>query len=343
MDELTKRIPEVEWDMVTLRFNRTDKAYEKIGNINVYRIGGGWGYLSKIMFIPQAVFFAARRRYDIYWAMMTYMLFPVALARLSGLETPYVLTLQDGDTFARVFNRFYILPFKPLLTYGFRHTARVQAISRFLAQWAKDMGATQVEVVPNGVDLKKFESVKHRMFDSTKVALITTSRLVEKNGVGDIIEALAYVPESVSLRILGVGPLEKMLKEKVENLQLAGRVQFMGFVSQEEIPKYLAEADIFIRPSLSEGQGISFIEAMAVGLPVVATPVGGIPDFLVDGETGLFCEPHNPDSIARAVKRLIEDEVLRTRMITKARAMVGERYDWDLIAGEMRSKVFGIV
>ena len=341
--ELTDRLPEVEFDMVTLRFNRSDAALERVGNVNVYRIGGGWGYLSKILFIPEAAAFAYGRRYDLYWAMMTYMLFPITFVRLLGSRIPYVLTLQDGDTFARVFNRVYILPFRPLLSYGFRGAAQVQAISQFLGNWARRMGAKEVEIIPNGVDLKKFNALEHSTIDTSKVRLITTSRLVEKNGVGDIIEALTFLPETVSLQILGTGPLGKTLKKQVESLELGRRVQFIGFVPQAEIPTYLAQADIFARPSLSEGQGISFIEAMAAGLPVIATPVGGIPDFLVDGETGLFCEPHNPDSIAQAVKRLIEDEVLRTRVIAQARAMVEERYDWDLIAEEMKRKVFSIV
>ena len=102
------------------------------------------------------------------------------------------------------------------------------------------------------------------------------------------------------------------------------------------------EADIFIRPSLSEGFGNSFIEAMAAGLPVIATPVGGIVDFLESGSTGLFCEVHNPQSIAKQVEWLIADELLRKRIILNANSMVRERYQWDLIAKEMKNKVFGI-
>ncbi|MBX4206384.1 glycosyltransferase family 4 protein [Candidatus Parcubacteria bacterium] len=106
------------------------------------------------------------------------------------------------------------------------------------------------------------------------------------------------------------------------------------------MPQRLREADIFVRPSLSEGQGISFIEAMAAGLPVVATPVGGITDFLKDGGTGLFAKPGDPASIAEAVKRLIGDSALREKVRKNALELVREKYDWSLIAGEMRSKVF---
>lgn len=341
--EITDRISpeEIEFDMVTLRFDKAHPKREKIGNVHVHRIGGGLGYLSKIFFVPQAALFALRRRYDLYWAMMTYMLFPVSIARIAGDRTPYALTLQDGDPFAQVFNRPYILPFRPLLSYGFRAAAKVQTISHFLADWARRAGYEgEVEVIPNGVDLLRFENPAPHELDPAEATLITTSRLVEKNGVGDIISAMKHLPDTVSLRILGTGPLERELRRRVKKLGLDSRVSFMGFVAQDDIPRHLHHADIFVRPSLSEGQGISFIEAMAASLPVIATPVGGIPDFLKDGETGLFAKPRDPESIARAVRRLIEDPPLRRRITEKALALVRERYGWDLIASEMKSRVF---
>ena len=337
--ELTDRISGIEFDLVTLRFNKSHPKFEKIGNVNTYRIGGGLGYLSKIFFIPQAALFAHRKKYDLYWAMMTYMLFPVVLAH----QAPYVLTLQDGDPFAHVFRRWFILPFRPLLSYGFRHAARIQAISNFLASWAKELGYIGPSyVIPNGVNVERFGNVQHRVLNKDNVTLITTSRLVTKNGIGDVIEAMKYLPQGVKFRIIGSGPLEKSLKLKSDSLQLQRRVEFLEEIPNSDVPKYLGEADIFIRPSLSEGQGISFIEAMAAGLPVVATPVGGIPDFLKDGETGVFCEPKNPQSIARAVMKLVNDDTLRERIKENALKMVREKYDWNLIAGEMKSKVFTI-
>lgn len=338
---LNDTVGQVEFDIVTMRFEKSHPEKEKIGNVSVYRIGGGFGYLSKILFIPQASLFALRRNYDLYWSIMTYMLFPVVLLRLFGKKTPYVLTLQDGDPFTHVFSRLRIFVFKPLLSYGFRYASKIQTISTFLAEWARRMGyEREVEVIPNGVDLEKFKSVKSLAFDKDKITLITTSRLVEKNAVGDIIGALKFLPENVKLKILGSGPLEKVLKSKVESLKLENRVDFLGNIPNDQLPEYLHSADIFIRPSLSEGQGVAFIEAMAGGIPVIATPVGGIPDFLKHEETGLFCEVKNPESIAKQVRRLIEDEKLRKKIVENAKKMVKEKYDWDLITNEMKTRVF---
>ena len=113
------------------------------------------------------------------------------------------------------------------------------------------------------------------------------------------------------------------------------------------MPKYLKVSDIFIRPSRSEGLGNSFLEAMAAGIPVIATPVGGIPDFLLDPAknpdhepTGYFCEVDNPQSIATQVNKILSDEALRTRIIRNAKKLVTEKYDWSLIAHDMKEKVF---
>lgn len=333
--EITDRASSIEFDMVTLRFDKSHPKFERLGNVNVYRIGGGLGYLSKIFFIPQAALFALRRKYDLYWCIMTYMLFPAVLSR----KAPWILTLQDGDPFTHVFNRLRILIFLPLLSYGFKHAKSVTAISNFLAKWSKRPDAI---VIPNGVDTERFQNVKHRVFDKNKIRLITTSRLVQKNGVEDIIKSLKFLPENVTLRILGSGPLEKSLKLKANSLQLQNRIEFLGEIPHFDISKYLHEADIFIRPSLSEGMGNSFIEAMAAGLPVIGTPVGGIVDFLRDGETGLFCEVKNPKSIADRVMEYINNPELTSQIVKNAKKMVQEKYDWNLIAREMRSRVFKV-
>ena len=340
--EITDRISDFEFDMITMRFDKSHPKFERVGNVNVHRVGCGLGYFSKILFVPRAVLFSLRRKYDAYWAMMTYMLFPVSILRLLGKKVPYILTLQDGDPFTHVFGRLRILLFRPLLSYGFRNAIKVQTISNYLANWVREMGYKgKLKVIPNGVNVEKFMSVgQSRALTKRAIVLITVSRLVEKNAVGDIINALKFLPESVSLKILGTGHLGKTLKLKVKSLKLENRVEFLGFVSPQEIPVYLHNSDIFVRPSLSEGMGSSFIEAMAVGVPIIATQVGGIKDFLIDGETGLVCNVRDPESMAKAVLRLVKDHTLRENIIKNAKKMVKERYDWNLIAKRMKEEIF---
>src|SRR6266481_5697353 len=143
LKEITDRIPDSEFHLLTLNFGSEAKE-ERIGNVVVRRIGNSAPYLSKILFVPRAALFARRlhreRPFDAFWAMMSYMLFPIVLLRLMGVRVPYLLTLQEGDPFEYMFSRWFILPFRPLLSLGFRNASEVQTISTFLSGWATQMG-----------------------------------------------------------------------------------------------------------------------------------------------------------------------------------------------------------
>jgi glycosyltransferase involved in cell wall biosynthesis len=113
------------------------------------------------------------------------------------------------------------------------------------------------------------------------------------------------------------------------------------------MPKYLKACDIFIRASRSEGMGNSFVEAMAAGLPVVATQEGGIADFLFDEKrnpgmpiTGWAVDKDSPAQIAAAIRDIIERPEKVRAVVATAKEMVIEKYDWDIVARDMREKVF---
>ena len=150
-------------------------------------------------------------------------------------------------------------------------------------------------------------------------------------------ELKKLAPEiNFKIKILGDGSEEKKLKNLAKELKVDDIVQFFGHIEQEKVYDYLAEADIFVRPSRTEGLGSSFLEAMGAGLPVIGTPVGGISDFLKDGETGLFCKVDDPKDLAEKIKKLIMDETLANRIAENGRRLVLEKYDWDDIARKMK-------
>lgn len=369
--EVTDRISpnEIEFDMITLRLDGRLPRHEKIGNVNIYRIG--WSarqktssdslpwylHLNKYFFLIfgplKALSLHRRRPYDAIWSLMaTYNSFAAVFFKLLKPKVKFVFTLQDGDPIDYLKRR--ALPLYPFFKMMFTKADHIQAISKYLADWAKDMGAKcPITVVPNAVDIELF-SRKDDPLVLSKLAtdlgkkagdvfLVTTSRLVVKNAVGDIVKALSYLPNHVKLLILGQGYEEEKLKLEAGKLKPAtdgkSRVSFLGYVPHAEMPKYLQISDIFMRPSLSEGLGNSFLEAMAAGLPVIATPVGGIPDFLRDGETGLFCEVNNPKSIAQKVEKLIKDRESREYIVRQAKEMVEEKYIWESVVREMK-KIF---
>ncbi|MEN9524461.1 MAG: hypothetical protein RL536_530 [Candidatus Parcubacteria bacterium] len=356
--EITDRIPtdDFEFDMITMRTESL--KFERIGNINVHRIGFQWKggtkspvlYILKYLYMPLALFKAlnlhANKKYHAIWSIMAnYSGAPALFFKLIHRRVRLILTLQEGDPLSHIRKRVGIT--YPFFKKLFKVSDSIQAISKYLAGWARNMGATcPISVVPNGVDFGLFSpeisigeasELKSKLNKNVAdVFLITTSRLVMKNAVADIISSLVYLPTQVKLLILGTGQLENELKVQTSKLKLEDRVRFLGFVAHKDMPKYLHISDIFVRPSLSEGLGNSFLEAMAAGLPVIATPVGGIPDFLIEGETGLFCEVGNPHSIAQKVEKLIKDKESRDYIVSNAKKMVEEKYSWQKVAGEMK-------
>jgi len=365
--EITDRISptEIEFDMVTLRLDSSLPKFEKIGNVNVYRVG--WAsrqesssdslpwylHLNKyaLLFLGplKAAMLHRSRRYDHIWSLMaTYNSFAAIIFKIFHPGVKFIFTLQDGDPIDYLKRR--ALPLYPLFKMMFTRADRIQTISRYLADWARDMGAKcPIAVIPNAVDFELFNTrISEQQSEALKtelnkkrddVFIVTTSRLVVKNAVGDIVSALVYLPINIKLLILGQGYQEADLRAQATNLKLSDRVIFLGYIPHAAMPPYLQISDIFIRPSLSEGLGNSFLEAMAAGLPVIATSVGGIPDFLVDGETGLFCEVSNPRSIAQKVEKLIKDKESREYIVHKAGQMVKEKYVWEKVAAEMK-KIF---
>lgn len=345
LKEITDRLSDIEFHMVTLNFGG-DPLEEKLGNVVVHRVGKDASYLSKMLFALRAAREAARLHgeepFDAFWAMMSYMLLPIVLLRRRGIRVPYLLTLQEGDPFSHVFNRLRVLPVRFLLRQGFREASAVQTISTYLAGWAREAGYPgEPVVVPNGVDTARFASVAPIAHDG--VRLVTTSRLVHKNAVDDVICALVFLPENVRFIVYGTGPDEASLKRLARTVGVSGRVEFRGHIDHADMPAALAECDIFVRPSRSEGMGNSFIEAMAAGLPVIATQEGGIADFLYDAKrdpereaTGWAVDKDSPEQIAAAVRDILAhpDEV--RRVTNNAKRLVLDRYDWSHIAGEMR-------
>lgn len=361
--EITDRIEpgDIEFHLVTLLFDRAAPRRETIGNVHVHRVGFGGVYLSKILFVPLAALRARalhrEHSFDALWAMMTYMLFPLVLAKMLGLRAPHVLTLQDGDPYEKVFGRWFIRPLIPLLDYGFRTAAVVQAISVYLSTWPARRGYRgEVVIVPNGASIPPTQTYPAEELEALKrsvgkqegdVFLISVARLVHQKGLDSIIHALPLLPAHVHYLAVGEGSERGMLEHLAKELGVEKRVIFVGKVERTETSKYRKISDIFVLPSRSEGQGISFLSTMAAGLPIVATQEGGIADFLYDekrnpheAQTGWAVDVDSPEQIAAAVKDILAHPEKATKAVENARRMVAERYDWQNIVRAMRQRVF---
>lgn len=354
--EITDRLVDgFEFDLITAKLDKKLKNFERIGNVNVYRLGTGNKYFDKILLPLRGAFFTLKLKrknnYHCFWAVM--VSFSSGAAYISNIlslmvgskKVPILLNLQEGDSETHLKYKWaglIALSWKLAL----KQASYVTALSNFLLDRARKNGYNGASaLVPNGVDVDVFTKVisvddvaKYKKMLGKKpdeVFLITTSRLNNKNATDNIIDSLPFLSENVSLLVAGVGEELPKLENQVNNLGLKNRVKFLGFVNHKDLPKYFSVCDIFIRPSRSEGFGNSFIEAMAFGLPVIATPVGGIVDFISDKETGIFCSVDNPKSIAEKVEFLLNNTVEKNEITKKAKELVVSKYNWSNIAKKM--------
>lgn len=370
--EITDRIDPKEYafDMITLRFDSNLPKFERAGNIDVFRIGFTRPgakiadfntfplVLNKYLY-PFWAFSAAfvlhrRKAYDMVASVMTsYASFAPLFFKMVFPKVPYLVRADDGDPIEYLKKRARIV--KPLFTRVFTKADYAVTTSSYLERFVRGMGyAGPLSIVPNGVDAERFSRVFSegevmKMQEKIgkkqgEVYLVTTSRLVEKNAIDDVIRALTLVPKHVHFLVYGIGPDELPLKRLAQDLDVAERVHFAGQIGHAEMPLALRACDIFIRPSRSEGFGISFVEAMVVGVPVIATQEGGIADFLYDAKrnpkenpTGWAVDKDSPEQIAQAVQDILAHPEEVAQVKATARAMVLKRYDWGFIAQGMEN------
>ncbi len=181
----------------------------------------------------------------------------------------------------------------------------------------------KLRIVHCGVEPGSFE-VKHHA--GTGRRLLFVGRLVPAKGLPILLEALAKV-EGAVLDVIGDGPDRKMLEEKARSLNLAHRVTFLGYQSQAQVRALLKQADVFVLSSFAEGLPVVLMEAMAAGIPVVATRIAGIPELIYDEENGLLVSPGDSNAAANAICRLLADPDLRNRMAKAGRRAVELDFD----------------
>lgn len=363
ISEITKRLSgRMQFFCFTHRFDAVWPSEELRDGVRVFRLGSGTGSYyrqrAQKLFYPFRAWRAMERLhrtqpFDLVWLVMaSYGTLAALLFKLRHPTVPLLLTLQEGDSEAHILRRVGI--FYSLWRLIFRYADHIQTISNYLALFAKRHGAPRsgaITVVPNGVT--RVESKKLKVKRTNERIIISTSRLVYKNGIDMLVRAVAilardvragYYPKfpSFQLRLVGDGPDRLRLRKLAAQLGVAEMIEFVGAVLPDAIPQHLARATLFVRPSRSEGLGSSFLEAMAMGVPIIGTRVGGIPDFLKDPEsvgvdqaTGIFVAVDDPRGLAAKIAWCFDHPALLVRIAKNGQRLVARDYQWDDIAERM--------
>lgn len=241
----------------------------------------------------------------------------VMVEELALLRVPAVVHVHSGEFPARF--RARRAPERALLRHALGRAAAVVSITRDTERFLRDeLGLARVRWLPNFT--RRRERVPQPRNATPRVLYV--GAMMPAKGIFELLEAMAHVPAHLDM----VGPwatsggsdVEGPLRERVRALGLGGRVTLHGPLPRDAVLPFYERADVLALPSWREGFPLVVVEAMAAGVPVVATPVGAIPDLVRHGETGLLVPPREPAALASALQALCRDAAVRERMSVEA-------------------------
>ncbi|OGI06164.1 MAG: hypothetical protein A3I68_02660 [Candidatus Melainabacteria bacterium RIFCSPLOWO2_02_FULL_35_15] len=193
----------------------------------------------------------------------------------------------------------------------------------------------EIEIISNGVDPELFYPDKNKHPGTNEVQLLFISRLMPQKGVDTLIKACNVLNKrgttNYKLTIVGEGYLKDLMFSLIDKFDLREKINFLGWKDLEELPEIYRRADIFILPSVMEGMSSVVLQAMASGLPIVASRVKGFEEVVVENINGLFAEYNNPEQFAEAIEKLIKSPELREKM-SKQSVEKSKQFSWENIA-----------
>ncbi len=259
------------------------------------------------------------------------------LGACSGFH-PFIVSVWGWDVInfprASLFHKF-------LIKFTLRKADQITATSVFLKSTIMKLGSgsEEISVIPFGTELSLFHpEAKPAKNQTIKIGIVKSLRT--KYGIEYLIRAFALVEKkfrNISLIIAGEGPLKESLKKLPQELGCAEKIHFSGAIPHSEVPQFLQKIDIFVVPSIDESEsfGVAAIEASACELPVIASNIGGLPEVVLDGKTGLLITPKDPAALAEAIISLIENPDLKRQYAKAGRELVMKKYNWQENAWSM--------
>jgi len=350
LSKTIENIPEIKFDIITANLDKKLPLFENEKNINIYRIGGG-SKLEKILFPLKAFLKAARlhrkNKYHLVWANnSTYAGFAALLMKLAFPKINYFLSIRESTSEKRLKFLSRIFPWYKLV---YQKADFIQVAGSSFEKRVRQFGYKgMVSVISGAIDIQQFQSDfcqaeqdrlrnKFGIKPGQKV-IVSISHFADQDGIEPLIYAISFLKDiNAKFLIIGGGSKRKFIEQTAESLGIKNKICFTGYLPNPETIKILRIADILVRPAIFGGSGITILEAMAAKTAVISTLSGGANDFLIDNKTGLIIENLNPERIAEKIKKLIDDEQLRNRLVAYSEEIINRNYYWEKIHSKIRN------
>ena len=268
---------------------------------------------------------------------------PVSLIMRWFLAIPYIVSLRGGDVPGHQREQLagYHRIMKPLITFIWRHAKDVVANSTGLREQAmKAAPDVNISVIENGIDPERFcPSDIARVSDDKTTRILFVGRVSHEKGLQYLLPALSELDSTWRFSIVGQGPYTKKIKAMSKSLGLESRIDWRGWVVRDRLPYLYCDADIFVFPSTDEGMPNTVLEAMASGLPVIATQIPGVEDLIEDGRNGMLVPPADTASLKHALASVLHDKARREALGKAARNHVMAAFTWGKAAEKYLSLV----
>lgn len=249
---------------------------------------------------------------------------------------PVVCSARGGETYGSPFeSRLCYLSFKKVLS----TCERIITVSNSLRDIVMENGYKhKVEVIYNGCDVHKFYNInktvarKELNLPSNGKIFLFVGHIITEKGVLELVKAFHYlkkIESSILLVLIGYGDRIVQIEEEIKRSDLCESVLLPGYIPQGKLPLWINASDIFVLPSYQEGLPNAVLEAMACRKPVIATRVGGIPEIVSDGVTGILVEPRNVHQLREAMQILLQDEDLCLKLGVAAESLIHEHFTWE--------------
>jgi len=352
---ILKEFSNLENLQVDLITSATDEKYseEKISdNITIYKLpigknGSNLHYQSQkelLIYAWKAFWFAnklaKKNKYDLTHSFFTVPCGAISLWLKFYRKIPYIVSLRGSDVpgYSERFSFIYAI-LTPLIKFIWKQSAFTVANSLGFKNLAlKTNPKQEIKVITNGIngDEFRFKGLEKIDCERKDFKIICGTRVTHRKGIRFIVEALNLLVEknlNVSLNIIGEGNEREELEKRVAELQLKDKVNFIGVVEHSRLPEIYANANVYVSASFNEGMSNTSLEALAVGLPIIATDTGGTFETVKENENGFVIKMSSAQDIAEKVEIIYNDCAKEKSMSQKSRAMA-EKMSWKNIAEE---------